>query len=135
MFLPKIITIKISPSRFFHTSCLLNARNIKPFNVGLEGEYRKARAKKVIKVDLPDIEEIKRTNKLNPDEYISKLKEKGIAPPRIYKEKPITITCLNGVLDPYVPPEGDGKYTVLSKEVSMNKDIVVNINCLINFSK
>lgn len=103
--------------RLFNTSTILHARNIKPYNVGLEGQYRKARSKKVIKIELPDFDELRTDNKMTSEEYISKMKEKGIAPPIIYKEKPIVITTTQGIIDPYVPPEGDGKYSVLSTTV------------------
>ena len=105
-------------SRSIHLTSIKPARDIKPWNVGLEGEWRKARAKKVLKFDLPDFEQIRSDTKLTPEEYVSKLKEKGIAPPKQYKEKPIVVTTTQGVLDPYVPPEGDGKYSILSKTVS-----------------
>nr|XP_027198415.1 probable 39S ribosomal protein L45, mitochondrial [Dermatophagoides pteronyssinus] len=102
-------------SRSIHLTTINRARDIKPWNVGLEGEWRKARSKKVLKFDLPDFEQIRSDTKLTPEEYVSKLKEKGIAPPKQYKEKPIVVTTTQGVLDPYVPPEGDGKYSILSK--------------------
>lgn len=117
MLLPRL-RASIVPARLLHATACLEARGIKPWNVGLEGEWRKARAKKTLKVELPDFEKMRDDTRLTPDEYISKLKEKGIAPPRQYKERPIVITCIQGVLDPYVPPEGDGKYSALSKSVS-----------------
>jgi len=69
----------------------------------------------VLKVDIPDFEKMRLDKNLAPEEYVSRMKEKGIAPPRKYREKPIVLTCIQGVLDPYVPPEGDGKFSVLSK--------------------
>lgn len=118
MFLNKSLKPFTLSSRFFHATCGLEARNIKPYNVGLEGEYRKARAKKFLKIELPDFVKMNDNTRLTPEEYVSKLKEKGVAPPKGYKEKPIVVTCMQGVLDPYIPPEGDGKYSVLSKTVS-----------------
>lgn len=117
MLLPKVSQHAWLAKRSFHSSVIKMARNIKPHKIGLEGEYRKARAKKILKIELPDFNELRSKTKLSPDEYISKLKEKGIAPPRNYKEKPISISCIQGVLDPYVSPEGDGKFSALTKEV------------------
>lgn len=116
MLLPKLLRSQFTSIRCFQTSACLEARGIKPWNVGFEGQYRQARAKKLLKVELPDFEKMRSDNKLTPEEYVSKLKEKGIAPPRQYKEKPVAICSMQGVLDPYIPPEGDGKYSVLSKQ-------------------
>lgn len=112
------ICVSLNLSRAFHASASVRARGIKPYNVGLEGEYRKARSKKIFKVELPDFKKMADDKTMQPEEYISKLKERGVAPPRKYKEIPIAITTLQGVLDPYVPPEGDGKFSVLSSDVS-----------------
>lgn len=111
----KNFTSTFNSVRSFHLASIYHARDIKPWNVGIEGEWRKARAKKVLKIELPDFERIQSDTKLTPEEYVSRLKEKGIAPPKKYKEKPIVVTTTQGVLDPYVPPEGDGKFSVLSK--------------------
>lgn len=117
MLLPKVPQHASMVKRCLHLSATQMARNIKPYNVGLEGQYRVARDKKVLKVELPDFDDIRGKTKLSAEEYISRIKEKGVAPPRKYKEKPISITCVQGVLDPYVPPEGDGKFSTLSQGV------------------
>lgn len=118
MLFPKLRPCLALPSRLFHATAALEARGIKPYPIGLEGQWRKARSKKILKVELPDFTKLRDESRLTPDEYVSKLKEKGIAPPRKYKEKPVVVTCMQGVLDPYVPPEGDGKFSLLSKSVS-----------------
>lgn len=117
----KNFTSAFNSVRSFHLASIYHARDIKPWNVGIEGEWRKARAKKVLKIELPDFERIQSDTKLTPEEYVSRLKEKGIAPPKKYKEKPIVVTTTQGVLDPYVPPEGDGKFSVLSKTVRCHR--------------
>ncbi|XP_054164979.1 probable 39S ribosomal protein L45, mitochondrial [Oppia nitens] len=90
------------------------ARGIKPWNIGPEGAWKKARSRKVIKIELPDFNEMRLEDKLSPEEIRSRLKEKGVAPPRMYNERELTITSTNGILDPYVPPEGDGKASIIS---------------------
>ena len=46
------------------------------------------------------------------------MKERGIQPVRPWMEKPIFISSTAGTFEAYVPPEGDGKVSVASKEVS-----------------
>ncbi|CAG2101693.1 unnamed protein product [Medioppia subpectinata] len=90
------------------------ARSIKPWNIGPEGAWKQLRGKKVIKVELPDFNEIRLDAKLTPEEVRSRMKEKGVAPPRLYTERDMFLTATNGVLDPFVPPEGDGKHSIIS---------------------
>ncbi|UXI17217.1 signal recognition particle 14 kDa protein-like [Sarcoptes scabiei] len=111
----------VLPIRLLHTSSNDLARNIKPWKIGLENQYKIARSKKVIKIELPDFEELRSNTKINPEEYVSRMKEKGIAPTVPYKEKPIVITSLLGVLDPYVPPEYDAKKSILSTKGIVQK--------------
>ncbi|KAG9508987.1 putative 39S ribosomal protein L45, mitochondrial, partial [Fragariocoptes setiger] len=51
---------------------------------------------------------------MQPDEIRSKLKEKGVAPPRPWEERKLYIASTNAVIDQYVPPEGDGVASFLS---------------------
>lgn len=77
-------------------------------------KFKKERAKKVIKITLPDYDEMRKSDNLTPEEMRSKLKEKGIVPHREWNEKPMFISCSGDVFDPYVPPEGDGKLTLVT---------------------
>ncbi|GIY80443.1 probable 39S ribosomal protein L45, mitochondrial [Caerostris extrusa] len=63
---------------------------------------------------LPDFEEQRRDEKLPIEELRVKLKEKGIAPPRNWNDKPLFVSCTGSVVDPYVPPEGDGKISAIT---------------------
>lgn len=65
------------------------------------------RKEKYVKVDLPDMDE--KFSDMTPEEQRSKMKERGVAPPRPYMERPFYIACTGGTFEPYVPPEGDGK--------------------------
>ncbi|XP_037078090.1 probable 39S ribosomal protein L45, mitochondrial [Pollicipes pollicipes] len=78
-------------------------------------KFRMLRGKKIIKVELPNFNEDKEAADLTPNEMRAKLKEKGILPPRPWQERPINISCTGGVFEEYVPPEGDGKVSIVSK--------------------
>lgn len=51
----------------------------------------------------------------------SRMKERGILPPRPWMERPFYISCTGGIFEPYVPPEGDGKRSAISKEGAKQK--------------
>lgn len=65
------------------------------------------RKEKYIKVDLPNFNE--KYADMTPEEQRSKMKERGVMPPRPYMERPFHISSTGGTFEPYVPPEGDGK--------------------------
>lgn len=77
-------------------------------------KFKAERRKKFIKVELPDYDELRKEKKLSPEEIRAKLKEKGVAPPRPWIEYPINISSTGGIFEPYVPPEGDGKLSMIS---------------------
>uniref|UniRef100_A0A4W3J3L7 Large ribosomal subunit protein mL45 n=1 Tax=Callorhinchus milii TaxID=7868 RepID=A0A4W3J3L7_CALMI len=45
-----------------------------------------------------------------------KARAAGLVAPQEYVERPITISCSGGIFDPYIPPEGDGRFSSLTKE-------------------
>lgn len=45
------------------------------------------------------------------------MKRAGIQPPTPTSENPVYMGSLSAVIDSFVPPEGDGKASLLSKEV------------------
>ncbi len=71
----------------------------------------------MIKVQLPDFEELERNKNLSPEEMRTKMKEKGLAPGRPWMERPFEISSTGDIFEPYIPPEGDGKASYISKEV------------------
>lgn len=105
------------------------ARNTKPWSTGkhddlkkgvIAYDYRRKRAQKVARVELPDfvaLHEESRGQRLTPDEMRSKLKEQGIRPHRAWDERPLYVGTSNTVIEPYEPPEGDGRISIISKEV------------------
>lgn len=64
-------------------------------------------------MDIPNLNE--NIKDLARDEVKSRMKEKGLLPPRPWMERPFYIACTGGIFEPYVPPEGDGKMSALSK--------------------
>jgi len=80
-------------------------------------KYRKLRSEKVIYVDLPDYNESKKTYfEMSKEEIRSKMKEKGVLPPQPWIERPLYLGTTGQIIEPYVPPEGDGKISFVTKE-------------------
>jgi large subunit ribosomal protein L45 len=71
----------------------------------------------MIKVELPDFEDLEKSKSMSPEEIRVRMKEKGIAPGRPWMERPYEISSTGDVFEAYIPPEGDGKASVISKEV------------------
>jgi large subunit ribosomal protein L45 len=71
-----------------------------------------------MKIILPDYEEASRpVGEMSKEEIRSMMKEKGVAPSVPFQERPLFISTTGEILDPYVPPEGDGKVSFITKEV------------------
>ncbi|XP_049763647.1 probable 39S ribosomal protein L45, mitochondrial [Schistocerca cancellata] len=75
-------------------------------------KFKRLRGLKVQKIELPNFEED--TDELSEEEVRSRLKERGLLPPRPWVERPFFISCTGGAFEPYVPPEGDGKMSIIS---------------------
>ncbi|XP_076294312.1 mitochondrial ribosomal protein L45 [Lasioglossum baleicum] len=82
-------------------------------------KFRKLRREKVIKVELPKFDED--TDSMTQDRYRSMLKQRGLLPQRNWNERPILISSTSTVLEPYIVPEGDGKYSTITKEGAKQK--------------
>lgn len=82
-------------------------------------KWKELRAKKVVRFDLPNFHE--RPEDMSKEEMKSRMKEKGLLPPRQWMERPFFISCTGGVFEPYVPPEGDGKQSALSRTGAKQK--------------
>ncbi|XP_059051817.1 large ribosomal subunit protein mL45 [Achroia grisella] len=75
-------------------------------------KFKKLRALKFMKFKLPDHNED--ISAMSPERIRQKMKERGLLPPRPWMERPFYISATGGVFEPYVPPEGDGKASVIS---------------------
>ncbi|XP_012689303.1 39S ribosomal protein L45, mitochondrial [Clupea harengus] len=53
---------------------------------------------------------------MTQEEQEAKARAAGIVPRQQYIERAINISCTAGVVDPYIPPEGDARHSTLSKE-------------------
>ncbi|UYV65122.1 MRPL45 [Cordylochernes scorpioides] len=84
-------------------------------------KWRKHRGEKVFKIKLPDFEEFRQGNNMSPDEMRSYMKEKGVVPSRPWNERPMYLSCTSGIIEPYIPPEKDEKYSVVSKAGAKQK--------------
>ncbi|XP_065335235.1 large ribosomal subunit protein mL45 isoform X1 [Cloeon dipterum] len=83
-------------------------------------QYRRHRGAKIIKIDLPDLTKEK-DDEMSPERMRSKMKEKGLQPPRPWNERNFYISNSGGVFEPYVPPEGDGKLSAVTVEGAKQK--------------
>lgn len=70
-------------------------------------------------MDIPNLNE--RMEDLSTEEVRSKMKERGLQPPRPWMERPFFISCTGGVFEQYIPPEGDGKMSAISKAGAKQK--------------
>ncbi|CAH0402547.1 unnamed protein product [Chilo suppressalis] len=75
-------------------------------------KFKKHRAMKVFKFPLPNFNED--FDSMSREKMRQKMKEKGVLPPRPWVERPFYLSATGGVFEPYVPPEGDGKASIVS---------------------
>ena len=73
-------------------------------------KFKWLRNKKFIPIDLPDFQE-----KPSREKMRTRLKELGVLPPRFWKRRPMTITTTSTIVNPYEPPPGDGKSSIIPK--------------------
>lgn len=103
--LTKMGALRVAPVIFLQPSRTTTSKHYNP-------KFKKLRAQKFLKVDLPDPSE--HLGKMSPQKARQKLKESGILPPRPWMERPFYISATGGVFEPYVPPEGDGRASLVS---------------------
>lgn len=82
-------------------------------------KWKKLRTQKVVRVDMPDFQE--KAEDMTQEEIKSRMKEKGLLPPRQWMERPFHVSSTGGVFEAYVPPEGDGKQSALSRTGAKQK--------------
>jgi hypothetical protein len=66
---------------------------------------------------LPDYDRAKKSERWDPEKRRSEMKKEGRLPPRQFQERPLNISATGAIFEQYVPPEGDGRMSTLSKEV------------------
>lgn len=77
-------------------------------------KWKRLRREKVIKVKLPDFHE--KPEDISTEEARSRMKALGIYPHRPWNEKQMFISSTGSTVEPYVPPEGDGKVSPVSAQ-------------------
>lgn len=82
-------------------------------------KFKKLRREKVIKIDIPNLNE--KTDEMDQDEITSRMKERGILPPRPWMERPFILSATSEIFEAYVPPEGDGVKSIIDKEGAKQK--------------
>lgn len=79
-------------------------------------KFRWLRGKKIerptVKFNVPGY---KRTE----EELRMMYRERGVFPTQVTQDVPIYIGSTSGIIDEYIPQEGDGKYSILSNKVSL----------------
>ncbi|XP_046749606.1 probable 39S ribosomal protein L45, mitochondrial [Diprion similis] len=98
-----IPTLKAAPCLLF-----VRHRTTKHWNP----KWKKLRKEKVMKIKLPKLN--RNPDDITPEEQRSMMKERGLDKPRVWNERPIYLSCTGASFEPYVPPEGDGKFSTLS---------------------
>ncbi|CAK9295326.1 unnamed protein product [Gordionus sp. m RMFG-2023] len=98
--------------------------------------FRFLRAKKFVYTDLVDTDLMYKRSKLTPEEIRSQMKKEGVLPYRPYIEKPITISCTSGVLEPFIPPEGDGvSSNIKGKAIEQAKGVMLKGRSMLDVQK
>lgn len=80
-------------------------------------KFKKLRRLKVIKIKLPNFQKEKDPVKFEKEQMRSHIKEFGFIPQKPWRERMAYISCTPVIFESYVAPEGDGKYSAITKEV------------------
>ena len=89
-----------------------------------EAQHHRLRHAKILKVKLPDIEKQRKLGKQmheDPAALKEYMKKEGIlqTAPESDSERPFYTACTQGPIDPYLPPEGEGKATLTGSSVKL----------------
>jgi len=82
--------------------------------------FRKERSDKVHKIELIDFH-APNIQDLSPQEQRIKMKRTGVFPRNNWNEKPMYMSSTATLLDKYIPVEGDGRLSLLSKEGALQR--------------
>ncbi|CAF1234544.1 unnamed protein product [Rotaria sordida] len=81
-----------------------------------KAKWRPFRRAKILDIDLPDFDKDRKLRSYTLQEQREFLKREGIPPVRSTEYKPLYIDASTEAFEAYVPPEGDGKATLMSKD-------------------
>ncbi|CAF0960270.1 unnamed protein product [Adineta steineri] len=79
-------------------------------------KWRPYRRAKVLDIDLPDFDKDRKLRSFTMAEQREYFKREGIPPVRTAEYKPLFIDASTEPFEAYVPPEGDGKATLMSRD-------------------
>jgi len=79
-------------------------------------KWRPFRREKVLDIDLPDFDKDRQLRSYTLQEQREYFKREGIPPVRTTEYKPLYVDASTEAFEAYVPPEGDGKATLMSKD-------------------
>ncbi|KAH8306071.1 hypothetical protein KR018_000148, partial [Drosophila ironensis] len=82
-------------------------------------QFKRLRKQKFVKIELPNLQE--KPEDITKEEMRRRMKERGVLPPRPWMERPFHISCTGGIFEAYVPPEGDGKKSIISSSGAKQK--------------
>lgn len=77
-----------------------------------------------MKVNIPDFQ--KKPEQMNDEEIRTEMRKLNFLPPRPWVERTPFLHATGGIFDPYVPPEGDGKISPVSKQVILLLYLLIN---------
>lgn len=87
-------------------------RNIKKH---WDPKFKRLRRLKVTKVELPDFRS--KPENLTQEHMRMQMKKHNLLPVRPWNERIPFLHSTGGIFEPYVPPEGDGKVSPITKQV------------------
>lgn len=103
---------------FTAINCSNDFVQVRYINKHWNPKFKKERREKVIKVKLPSFEDDEEdSTKLDKEQIRSRMKEYGFIPQKQWSERPAFISSTPIIFESYVAPEGDGKYSAITKEV------------------
>ncbi|KYM99094.1 PREDICTED: probable 39S ribosomal protein L45, mitochondrial [Cyphomyrmex costatus] len=99
-----------------------NSIQVAHINKHWNPKWKKERRQKVIKIELPKFDDDNDDpTKMNKEQMRSRMKEHGFLPQKPWKERPAFINSTSAIFESYIVPEGDGKYSAITKEGAKQK--------------
>ncbi|XP_014467772.1 PREDICTED: probable 39S ribosomal protein L45, mitochondrial [Dinoponera quadriceps] len=111
-----------SPALFTFINCTNDITQIRCIKKHWNPKFKKERGAKVIKMKLPSFEDKDEdSTKLDKEQMRSHMKEYGFVPQKHWSERLSFLSCTPLIFESYIAPEGDGKYSTITKEGAKQK--------------
>ncbi|XP_054000894.1 probable 39S ribosomal protein L45, mitochondrial [Hylaeus anthracinus] len=95
-----------------------NSQQVRTIKKHWNPKFKKERREKFIKVELLNFDE---SEDMSKERIRSEMKKYGLIPQRIWNERPNFVSCTPNIFESYVVPEGDGKFSTITKEGAKQK--------------